>query len=69
MWRNKEDLLPEAGEVTLNCDVHYDWAGEYGLLVTIIGLLWCLTEAGFNYVKPVQPPSTHTLALAAGTAA
>ena len=53
MWRNKEDLLPEAGEVTLNCDVHYAWAGEFGLLATILGPVRYLAETHLNYVVPV----------------
>ena len=55
-WRHNEDLLLEAGEVSLGCDVHCDWAGKFGLHATIIGLLHYLAEVGLNYVKPVQPP-------------
>ena len=36
-WSSKEELLREAEEVALECDNHYPWAGEFGLLATVIG--------------------------------
>ena len=52
-WSSKEALLHEAEEVALDCDVHYAWAGEFGLLATILGLARYLAEAGLNYVMRV----------------
>ena len=47
-WRHKEDLLLKAGEVILDCVMHYDWSGDFGLLTTIIGLMRYTAKAGFN---------------------
>ena len=52
-WHYKEDLLQEAGEMSLKCDVYYDWASKYGVLDMVMGGPWYLTESGFNYVKSV----------------
>ena len=49
-WSSKEALLRVAKEVALDCDVHYDWSGEFGLLATILGPVWYLTEVALNYV-------------------
>ena len=43
-WSNKEALLREAEEVALGCDVHYGWAGEFGMLATILGPVPYLVE-------------------------
>ena len=68
-WSSKEELLREAEEVALECDVHYPWAGEFGLLATVIGQARYLAEAGLNYVTPVQPVDMPPPAVAGGTAA
>ena len=68
-WSSKEALLREAEEVALECDVHYAWAGEFGLLATVIGTVRYLAEAGLNYVVPVQPVDAPPPAVAGGTAA
>ena len=53
--------------MAIDCDVHYDWAGEFGLLATVIRLLRYLTEEGLDYVKPVQPPTLHLPYVLGGT--
>ena len=67
MWRHNEDLLLGAGEVTLDCDVHYDWSGSFGLLATIIVPTQYTAEAGFNCVEPAQPPTIHPPNIVGGT--
>ena len=54
-WRQKEDLIQEAGDIALECDVSYDWAGDYGLLAVISGPTRYLAQATLAYVEPVQP--------------
>ena len=67
MWRHKEDLFQEAREVALKCNVHYVWAGDYGLLIMVIGDIKCLTQTRFNYVAPTQPPNAHPPGIAGDT--
>ena len=35
----------------------------------VIGSHWYLSETGFNYVEPVQPPNAHSPGIAGGTSA
>ena len=66
--QHNKDLLLEAGEVALDCDVHYDWSRDYRLLATIIGPQRYSTEVGFNSVEPVQPPTMHPPHIQSSTA-
>jgi hypothetical protein len=34
-WVDKEQLLQEMCDLAVTYDVHYDWAGEYGLLGSV----------------------------------
>jgi len=47
----------------------YDWAGEFGLLATILGPVRYLGEAGLNYAMPLQPVYIPPPAIAGNTAA
>jgi hypothetical protein len=68
-WSNKEALLREAEEVALDCDVHYGWAGEFGMLATILGPVRYLAETHMNYVVPIRPADAPPANVAGGTAA
>ena len=55
-WQNKEDLLAEAADVAIECEVHYAWAGDFGMLAEIVGPVRYLADTGLVYVAPVAPP-------------
>ena len=66
-WTIKEILKDEAQDVAINCSVSYDWAGAFNLLVMIMGATIYAAENPNlpAYVEPQQPPSNHTIILAA----
>ena len=68
-WSHKEALMREAEEVALDCDVHYTWSGDFGLLATILGQVRYQAEAHLNYVTPIQPPPIHPAHIACATTA
>ena len=46
--------------MVINVKVHYDWAGNYGLLAMVVGAVRHLSDTTNNHVAPAQPPNCHT---------
>ena len=58
-WQQKENMLSKLKELAINLKVHYDWAGDYGLLAIIIGTAMYQTDMTLVYIPPTQPPNRH----------
>ena len=55
--RTQQDkLVEEISNLALECNVTYKWAGDYGLLVEIMGNGAYLLLTGKEYTKPTKPP-------------
>ena len=55
----KNILVEEAGQLGLEINVSYTWAGDYGLLPKIHGAAKYLSNTGHNYSIPTQPPDIN----------
>ena len=55
-WEQKEKLLEETGELSMDVAVIYDLADDHGLLPKITEATKCLALTGKNYVAPPRPP-------------
>ena len=54
-WEDKENLLEEAEEMSLEMEVSYNWSDGYGLLAEVQGAAKYLVTTGLAYVAPVRP--------------
>ena len=54
-WAQKEVLIEETSEIALNCNMSYDWDGDYELLAKIEGATQYLGTVGENYVISSKP--------------
>ena len=52
----QDKLVKEISNLTLECNVTYEWAGNYGLLAEIMGNGAYLLLTGMEYTKPTEPP-------------
>ena len=60
-WLQKESLLSKIKKLAINAKVHYDWAGNYGLLAMVIGTVRYLNNTALVYAPPTQPPHRHAI--------
>ena len=58
-WPQKENMRSELEELTINVKVHYNWAGNYGLLAMVIGTARYQTDTTLVYIPPTQPQNRH----------
>ena len=58
-WQQKENMLSKLEELAINVKVHYNWAGDYGLLAMVIGTARYQTNTTLAYIPPTQPPNRH----------
>ena len=66
-WAQKELMLEEASQIALDCNVSYDWAGDYGLLAEIEGATQYLTTTEEIYIIPTKPDNINPEILVNGT--
>ena len=58
-WQQKENMLSELEELAINVKVHYDWAGDYGLLAIVICTTRYQTGTTLVHIPPTQLPNRH----------
>ena len=51
----RDKLVEEISNLALECNVTYEWAGDYGLLVEIMGNGAYLLLTGKQYMEPTEP--------------
>ena len=56
----RDKLVEEISNLTIECNVTYEWAGDYGLLVEIMGNGAFLLLTGKDYTEPKEPPKYPT---------
>ena len=54
-WKQWDNFIDEARDVSIDVEVTYGWSGDYGVLAEVTETIDYFGETGLNYEPPAKP--------------